>query len=109
MKFDEGKIEKITLNFVGFNKEPSAVIGRVVMPISIQGKIVYSTMMVVDTDSDYNAILWRAWLNEMKAVILTFQQNIKFPNKNKVVTLKCEHKVAQSCYVEATKRKFTAI
>lgn len=38
MKFDKGKIQKITLNLVGFDGEPSVVIGNVVMPVSSLGK-----------------------------------------------------------------------
>lgn len=51
MKFNEEKIERIILNLVGFNREPSIVVGRVFMPISTQRKTIYSAMMVVDTES----------------------------------------------------------
>lgn len=108
MKFDKGKIERITLNLVCFNGEPSVVIGKEVMPISTRGKTIYSAMMVVDTDSTYNAILGRPWLNEMKAVIFIFHQTSKFLNGNKVGVLKSEYRVAWSCYVKATKQKFIA-
>lgn len=47
-------------------------------------------MMVVDTNSAYNAILEWPWLNKMRLVILTFYQTIKFPNSNKVEVLKSE-------------------
>lgn len=57
MKYDEGKIERITLNLVGFNGEPSAVVGKVVMLISMRKKLIYSTMMMVDTNPTHNAIL----------------------------------------------------
>lgn len=50
MKVDEREIENITFNFVGFNREPSAIIGRVVMPISTRRTIVYLKMMVVDNE-----------------------------------------------------------
>lgn len=55
-RYDEGKVEKITLNLVGFNGEPSVVYGKVVMLISTRGKTVYSTMMAVDIVSAYNTI-----------------------------------------------------
>lgn len=47
MKYDEEKIEKMTLNIVGLSGEQSTIIWNVVMSISTRGKTVYSTMMVV--------------------------------------------------------------
>lgn len=97
-------IEKITMYLLRFNGEPSAVIGMVVMSISMRGKIVYSTMLVVDTDSTYNKILRRLWLSKKREVISTFDQMIKFPNENMVETLRSDKRVALLCYVEATKK-----
>lgn len=57
MKFDEAKIKKINMNLVGFNGKPSDVVGKVTMRLSTREVIVYSTMMVVDFESAYNAIL----------------------------------------------------
>lgn len=69
MKFEEEKIGRITMNLAGFNGEPSAVIEKLLMSISTGFYFVYSTMMVVDTDSTYNAIFGSLWLNEMSAFI----------------------------------------
>lgn len=54
MKFDERKFKKMTLNMVGFNRVPSKIIGKMVMPVSSRGRTAYSTMMVGDTDSTFH-------------------------------------------------------
>lgn len=92
-KNDEEKVEKITLNLVGFNQEPSAIISKVVMPVFMQGKTVYSIMMVVDKNFACDAILGHPWLNKMRALISTFHYTIKFPNGNNVETLRSEQRV----------------
>lgn len=52
--FDERKFKKMTLNMVGFNRVPSKIIGKMVMPVSSRGRTAYSTMMVGDTDSTFH-------------------------------------------------------
>lgn len=64
-------------------------------------------MMVVDTESAYNVIIRRSWLNEIRIVISNSQLNFKFPNGNRVEVIKSKQKVARSYYVEATKEMFT--
>lgn len=75
IEFHEKKIEKITMNLVNFNGEPNVVMGKVVMPLTTRGVIVYSTTMELDFELTYNAILKLPWLNKMRAVVLTFQLN----------------------------------
>lgn len=41
MKFDKTNIEKVNMNLVRFNGEPSTVMGKVTMPLSTRGVTVY--------------------------------------------------------------------
>lgn len=59
MKYDKSLIQNSTTRFVAFNGIRSPVIGKIVMSVTLQKKIVFYTMMVVDNDFTYNAILGR--------------------------------------------------
>lgn len=96
MKFDEAKIEKVSLNLVRYNREPNAMVEKVTMPLSTRGVTVYSTMIDVDFESISNAILRQPWFNEMRTIVSTFQQMMKFANRFKVEILKRELKVVQA-------------
>lgn len=57
MKYEKGKIERTTMDIVGFNNKPNVMVGKVVMSYSMRVKMTHSTLMVVDTKLAYNAIL----------------------------------------------------
>lgn len=67
---------------------------ELIMLISTIGKTIYATMIVVNTESTYNAILRRPWLNEIWALLSIFHQTIKFLNSNKVDVIMSEQKAA---------------
>lgn len=68
------------MNLFGLNREPSVAMGKVVMPLSTRDGYEDGSGFRVS----YNTFLGHPWLNEMRAVVSTFQQMIKFLNGPKV-------------------------
>lgn len=105
MRFNDGEIKKIKTNLVRSNDESSQVIGRVVIHVTTNGVIVFSTMMVINSQSTYNVILGRPWLREIKAVPSTYHQMLKFPSGDKIDFLREAQKAAWNCYIETMRGK----
>ena len=82
--------------------------GRVVIPqgqisllVSMEGKEVIVTFIVVNTFSPYTAILGRPWIHAMGAISLTPHMKVKFRTERGVATVKGNQKVAWQCLVAA--------
>lgn len=87
MRFNK-KMEKVTMNLVGFNGELSAIMGKVVMPIMAYRVIAFSTMIMVKVASTYSATLGQPWLHNMKAVSSTYHQMLIILNKRTIEVLR---------------------
>ncbi|XP_021754941.1 uncharacterized protein LOC110720247 [Chenopodium quinoa] len=73
-------INKLTM-LVGFNGETKKTIGEITLPTYAKGINLQVMFLVIDTLSSYNIILGRPWIHEMKAILSTYHQIIKFPTK----------------------------
>ncbi|CAA7042906.1 unnamed protein product [Microthlaspi erraticum] len=57
----------------------------------------------MDKPAIYNAILGTPWLHEMKAVVSTFHQCVKFPTPPGFYTLRGDQRVTRSCFLRERK------
>ncbi|CAA7013209.1 unnamed protein product [Microthlaspi erraticum] len=57
----------------------------------------------MDKPAIYNAILGTPWLHEMKAVISTFHQCVKFPIPSGIFTLRGDQRMTRSCFLRERK------
>ena len=69
--------------------------GRISLPVSMEGKEVMATFIVVNSFSPYMAILGRPWIHAMGAIPLTLHMKVKFCTKHGVATVRGNQKVAQ--------------
>ncbi|XP_009764476.1 uncharacterized protein LOC107782259 [Nicotiana tabacum] len=62
----------------GFNLKSVTTRGEILLPTNAKGVRKTTLFEVVDGDIGYNLILGRSWLHEMKDVLLTYHQLLKF-------------------------------
>ena len=69
--------------------------GRTSLPVSMEGKEVMATFIVVDSFSPYTTILGRPWIYVMGAIPSTLHMKVKFCTKHGVATMRGNQKVAR--------------
>ena len=82
--------------------------GRVVIPqgqisllVSMEGKEVMVTFIVVNLISSYTVILGRPWIHAIGAVPSTLHMKVKFQTEQGVATVRGNQQVARQCLVNA--------
>ncbi|XP_073017820.1 uncharacterized protein [Primulina eburnea] len=106
-------VETALFGFVGHVVYPE---GEIVLPLTLGSQDLKKTVMnsftVVDSPSSFNIILGRPAMNELRAVVSTYHQKIKFPVGARVGEFRGDQPSSRKCYVEAvwvdqikTKRK----
>ena len=75
--------------------------GQISLPVSMEGKEVIVTFVVVNSFSPYTAILWRPWIHTMGAILSTLHMKVKFRMERGVATVRGNQKVAWQCLVAA--------
>ena len=81
MKIDESNIYHGTTVLVEFRGKQMFTSGYITLPIYIGGVHLHVTFVVLDSLTSYNLIPGRPWINEMRAVLFTFHQVIRFPTR----------------------------
>ena len=71
--------------------------GQISLPVSMEGKEVIVTFIVVNSFSPYTAILGRPWIHAMGAILLTLHMKVKFRMERGVATVRGNQKVARQC------------
>ena len=75
--------------------------GQISLPVSIEGKEVMVTFIVVNSFSPYTAILGRPWIHAMGVVSSTLHMKVKFRAEQSVATVRGNQQVARQCLVVA--------
>ena len=76
--------------------------GQISLPVSMEGKEVTVSFIVVNSFSPYTAILGRPWIHAMGAVPSTLHIKIKFPTEQGVAVVWGCQRMARQCLVAAT-------
>ena len=63
---------------VSFDERVVIPQGQISFPVSMEGKEVIVTFIVVNSFSPYMAILGRPWIHAMGAILLTLHMKVKF-------------------------------
>ncbi|XP_070056629.1 uncharacterized protein [Nicotiana tomentosiformis] len=74
-----GSIISATKLLAGFNLASMMTQGEILLLTNVEGVMKTTLFKVVNGDMEYNIILGRPWLHEMKVVPSTYQQLLKFP------------------------------
>ncbi|GKV11500.1 hypothetical protein SLEP1_g22757 [Rubroshorea leprosula] len=97
----------------GFDNHPVPVEGVITLPIYVGSeprfRMASVTFLVVKMESAFNAILGRATLYELKAVISQPHLCMKFPTPQGVGVLKGNQKMARACYQDTFKKVELAV
>ncbi|CAA7022418.1 unnamed protein product [Microthlaspi erraticum] len=103
MGVEEGSIKPTSRPLTGFTAEHVYSCGTVRLPVYVGGISKLLKFIVMDKPAIYNAILGTPWLHEMKAVISTFHQCVKFPIPSGIFTLRGDQRVTRSCFLRERK------
>ena len=82
----------------GFNGATTLTVGDVVLSIKAGPVIQQVLFSVVEDLGQYNAIVGRAWLHTMKAVLSTYHQTISYLTASGQVDLQGSQLAARQCY-----------
>ena len=98
-------ISEYTTPLVGFDGGLVIPEGRITLPVSMEGKEVAVTFIIVASFSPYTAILGRPWIHAMEAVPSTLHVKVKFPTENGITVVRGSQKVARQCLIAAVNPK----
>ncbi|GKU90839.1 hypothetical protein SLEP1_g4783 [Rubroshorea leprosula] len=108
MQLNPSSLQKHEGPIYGFDNQPVPVEGVVTLPIYVGSeprfRMASVTFLVVKMESAFNAILGRATLCELKAVISQPHLCMKFPTPQGVGVLKGNQKMARACYQDTFRK-----
>ncbi|GKV36170.1 hypothetical protein SLEP1_g44331 [Rubroshorea leprosula] len=108
MQLNPSSLQKHEGPIYGFDNQPVPVEGVITLPIYVGSeprfRMASVTFLVVKMESAFNAILGRATLCELKAVILQPHLCMKFPTPQGVGVLQGNQKMARACYQDTFKK-----
>ncbi|KAF8109753.1 hypothetical protein N665_0092s0025 [Sinapis alba] len=97
MMVDLKDIKPSSRALTGFNGSSTTLLGTIRLNVFVGGVSKLIKFSVIDTETQYNAILGTPWLHSMKAVPSTFHQCVKFPTKEgKIFTLVGNQRLART-------------
>ncbi|KAF8116001.1 hypothetical protein N665_0024s0026 [Sinapis alba] len=100
MMVDLKDVKPSSRAFTGFNGSSTQLLGIIHLNVFVGGVSKLVKFSVIDTKTQYNAILGTPWLHMMKAIPSTYHQCVKFPNKEgNVFTLKGNQRLARSMLI----------
>ncbi|GKV49513.1 hypothetical protein SLEP1_g56262 [Rubroshorea leprosula] len=108
MQLNPSLLQKHEGSIYGFDNQPVPVEGIITLPIYVGSeprfRMASITFMVVKMESAFNAILGRATLCELKAVISQPHLCMKFPTPQGVGVLKGNQRMARAYYQDTFKK-----
>ncbi|KAF8080253.1 hypothetical protein N665_0961s0001 [Sinapis alba] len=109
MLIDLNDIKPSSRALTGFNGSSTFLLGTICLNVFAGGVNKLVKFSVIDTKTQYNAILGTPWLHMMKAIPSTYHQCIKFPTKEGTVfTLKGNQRLARSMLISDLKSQHVA-
>ncbi|GKU88075.1 hypothetical protein SLEP1_g2380 [Rubroshorea leprosula] len=108
IQLNPSSLQKYKGPIYGFDNQPVPVAGVITLPIYVGSEpcfmMAYVSFLVVKMESAFNAILGRATLCELKAVISQPHLCMKFPTPQGVGVLRGNQKMARACYQDTFKK-----
>ncbi|GKV46564.1 hypothetical protein SLEP1_g53537 [Rubroshorea leprosula] len=113
MQLNPSSLQKYEGPIYGFNNQPVPVEGVITLPIYVGSeprfRMASVPFLVVKMESAFNAILGRATLCELKAIISQSHLCMKFPTPQGVGVLKGNQKMVRACYQDTFKKVGLAV
>ncbi|GKV49226.1 hypothetical protein SLEP1_g55988 [Rubroshorea leprosula] len=108
MQLNPSSLQKYEWPIYGFDNQPILVEGVITLPIYVGSeprfRITLVSFLVMKMESAFNAILGRATICELKAIISQPHLCMKFPTPQGVGVLKRNQKMARACYQDTFKK-----
>ncbi|XP_075655090.1 uncharacterized protein LOC142625292 [Castanea sativa] len=98
-------LSKYDTPLMGFDGHMVISEGQISLPVSMEGKEVIVTFIVVTSFSPYTAILRRPWIHDMGAVPFTLHVKVNFRTEDGITMVKGNQQVARQCLVAAASRE----
>ena len=73
---------------VSFDRRVVILHGQISLPVSMEGKEVMVTFIVVNSFFPYTAILGRPWIHAMGTISSTLHMKVKFQTKRGIATVR---------------------
>ncbi|KAF8102834.1 hypothetical protein N665_0193s0017 [Sinapis alba] len=109
MLIDLNDIKPSLRALTGFNGSSTSLLGTICLNVFAGGINKLVKFSVINTKTQYNAIIGTPWLHMMKAIPSTYHQCIKFPTKEGTVfTLKGNQRLARSMLISDLKSQQVA-
>lgn len=86
---------------IGFDGKMVAPLGRIKLPVQIDGREVRVNFIAIGASSPYTAILGRPWLHSIRAVPSTLHLKVKYPIHGGVGELLGDQAMARRCLAAA--------
>ena len=99
LELKDQDLTKYDSPLVSFDGKVMIPQGQISLPVSMEGKEVMVTFIVVNSFSPYMEILGRPWIHAMGAIPSTLHMMVKFRTEQGVATVKGNQLVAQQCLV----------
>ena len=90
---------------VSFNERMVIPQDQISLPVSMEGKEVMVTFVVVNSFSSYTAILGRPWIHAMGPILSTLHMKVKFRTEQGIATVRGNQQVARQCLIAAVRWK----
>ena len=90
---------------VSFNERMVIPQGQISLPVSMEGKEVMVTFVVVNSFSLYTTILGRPWIHAMGPIPSTLHIRVKFRTEWGITTMRGNQQVARQCLIAAVRWK----
>ncbi|XP_075636734.1 uncharacterized protein LOC142608969 [Castanea sativa] len=97
-------LSKYDTPLMGFDGHMVILKGQTSLPISMEGKEVIVTFIVVASFSPYTAILGRPWIHAMGVVPSTLHVKVKFRTEKGITVIRGNQQVARQCFVAVASR-----
>ena len=101
LELENQDLTKYDSLLVSFDERVVIPQGQISFPVSMEGKEVIVTFIVVNSFSPYTAILGRPWIHAMGAILLTRHMKVKFHTERGVAIVRRNLRVAWQCLVVA--------
>ena len=98
-------LTKYDFPLVSFDERIVIPQGQISLPVSMEGKEVMVTFIVVNSFSPYMEILGRPWIHAMGAIQSTLYMKVKFQTKQGVTTVRGNQQVARQCLIAVVRWK----
>lgn len=79
MGLTKNDMKRRSTTLVGFSGETKKTIGEISFSTYAQGLNLLKKFLVIDGESTYNIIMRRSWIDDLRTILSTCHQVIKFP------------------------------